>query len=277
MINGDDILFQSSERFARHWMSVVAEIGLEVEETKTSISDVFGTLNSTLFEWNEDKLRVVPTIRMGMLRETDYVVSLGAGFRSFAVGNPKVKWNAAKVFFRWHLVSLRSVRLSLDEIGFRGTLAIRMSRIFGLFPKDASIFTAPKLPCPHNCHLPSGGDIVEVERGSLGEELETLSALQMVSWRWGVEFKEENKVIQYCLALSRVRWPQLSFYDNWSLLTPPSVRTLRGRFKRPLTGRCMVPVFRDVLLSQDHDWEPLPRYEEVEVCTLLCLDEPEKG
>ncbi len=39
LINGDDILFQCPKSFAPEWMSVVKDLGLEVEVTKTSVSD----------------------------------------------------------------------------------------------------------------------------------------------------------------------------------------------------------------------------------------------
>jgi len=83
MINGDDILFQSTECFARQWMSTVEDLGLEVERTKTSVSAEFGTLNSTLFVWKDEALTLKHTLRLGMLRSSDYPTSLGASFHSF--------------------------------------------------------------------------------------------------------------------------------------------------------------------------------------------------
>lgn len=270
MINGDDILFQSSECFARHWMSVVGDLGLEVEQSKTSISESYGTLNSTLFEWIGTSLEVSPTPRLGMLRPVDFSVALGANFRAYLLGFRRELWfKAGFVFFKRHLYRLRESRLSLDELGFRGSLAWRIAKIFGLLPKDLVVVPAPLLPCPHNLHLPSGGAVSKVESGSLGPELERLNSLQMVSWKWGMDYSREQAALQYCLSLSRVRpleGPDFVVFPRRYRLTPPSRSSLKRRFCRPLfDGPKMDIVFVEVLASQDlHDYEPLPPYSATE-------------
>jgi hypothetical protein len=276
LINGDDILFQSTSEFAQLWMGVVGDVGLEVEQSKTSVSESFGTLNSTLFEWDSGFLTVRPTARFGMLRSCDYSVSLGANFGSFLRGfRPELWFNAAKVFFRWHLPRLRDSRLTLDEMGFRGSLAWRMAGIFSLLPRDLSVVQPPKVPCPHNCHLPSGGAVVEVPRGSLTDELRDLGARQMTAWRWEHEFESVSAVLQYCLALSRVRSPRsvLSTVGEslrpvgFGALSAPTYRALRGRFFRPLSRSLGEIVFSEVLQTQElGDYCPLPTYGEAEAC-----------
>jgi len=89
LINGDDILFQSPSRgFADSWMNVVGELGLEVERSKTSVSQEFGTLNSTLLRWFGGRLRVSPTLRYGMLRPREFLNGIGRDFASFVRGVP---------------------------------------------------------------------------------------------------------------------------------------------------------------------------------------------
>jgi hypothetical protein len=277
MINGDDILFQSSERFARHWMSTVADLGLEVEESKTSVSDVFGTLNSTLFEWVGDALCVSPTPRLGMLRPVDFSVALGANFRSFVSGfRLEQRFRAAKVFFRCHLYRLRESRLSLDELGFRGSLAFRVARLFGLLPKDLAFYASPALPCPHNVRLPSGGAVVAVEEGTLGPELTELNAREMASWKWSHEYDQVQSVLQYCIQLSFVRRPLgIGTWFHHIPMSVPSGSSLKRRFCRPLfEGPKTVLVFSQVLASQDLDlYDRLPSYEDAVVESLV---RPEK-
>jgi len=49
LINGDDILFQCEDpTFYGSWIEVVGKVGLEVERTKTSVAEDYGSLNSTL-------------------------------------------------------------------------------------------------------------------------------------------------------------------------------------------------------------------------------------
>lgn len=270
IINGDDILFQSPSSFPESWMSVVKGIGLEVEETKTSVSPSFGTLNSTLFEWEGDFLRVVPTLRFGMLRRPDFLNSLGPTFHSFVRGLPtEVAWKAARTFFSWHLSSLKSVRCRPDELGFRGSLAFRMSRIFGLLDHDLRLFDLPRAPLPHTVVL-DHSLVTMVPEEALSPELKLVNDREMASWKFSVDFVNlrSQSAIRYCLQLSDIRRPEIDYSSpKWRTLTDSfSWRAIRRRrFFRPSCGRVrVVPVFDNVLLSQvTSDWELPPTYEEV--------------
>jgi hypothetical protein len=276
LINGDDILFQSlSVDFPRRWMSFVAGLGLDVEVTKTSISDDFGTLNSTLFEWSGDYLVVTPTLRFGMLRPVDFVNSLGTTFHSFVRGQtPDTLWRAARTYFSWHLCELKSVRLRPDELGFRGALAFRMSRVFGLLDGDLSIVEAPRAPQPHNV-VPRHG-VTMVEEGSLSPELKLLNSREMASWKFTVDFEDLRckAALRYCLSLSQVRnlGSVSGPYPVWSgrrvLLTDVfSWRGVRrGRFFRPTDRDAKrVIIFDSVLQTQVAlDDGPPPPYGEEE-------------
>jgi len=272
LINGDDILFQAPVGFAQRWMRVVMELGLEVEETKTSVDPSYGSLNSTLFEWDSSgHLFVVPTLRFGMLRSVEFINSLGASFHSFVRGQPtEIAWKAARTFFSWHLGALRSARVFPDELGFRGSLAFRMSRIFGLVGRDVSIVQLPIAPVPHNVVLQSS-HVTMVAEERLGPELRLLNDRQMASWKFTVDYRETRvrSAIRYCLQLSSIRRPMTSIRSQplRSFLTDDFSwrRVRRKRFFRPLFGgEKEIPVFDGVLQSQEvpSDWEILPTYED---------------
>lgn len=270
LINGDDILFQSpSPEFPREWMDVVAGLGLEVEESKTSVSYAYGTLNSTLFGWKEDSLVVTPSLRFGMLRPVEYVNSLGSSFHSFVRGQPPgVIWRAARTFFSWHLASLKQTRLFPDEMGFRGSLAFRMSRIFGLLGRDLSIVTGPPAPIPHNVVL-SSDQCTLVPEAALSDELKLLNDREMASWKFSIDYQEcrTRAALRYCLALSSVRRPVIDYSGpRWRELTDDFSwrRIRRKRFYRPLVdGEKMIPVFDSVLQTQSTEsWINPPTYTE---------------
>jgi hypothetical protein len=272
LINGDDILFQSpTVDFPQQWISLVGDLGLEVEESKTSVSGKFGTLNSTLFEWEEGVLRVVPTLRFGMLRQSDYVNSLGASFHSFVRGQPPaILWKAARTFFSWHLPELKGVRFRPDELGFRGALAFRLSRIFGLLDRDLTILTLPAAPVPHNVVL-SSDRFVMVPEGALSAELRLSNDRQMASWKFSLDYEEcrVRAALRYCLQLSMARRPITDFHVPSRILLTDDFswrRLRRRRFFRPLyEGLRLVPILDDVLLSQcTRHWENPPTYEESE-------------
>lgn len=219
-----------------------------------------------------------------MLRHPDYVQSLGSSFHSFVRGQPPdILWRAARVFFSWHLGALKSTRLRPDELGFRGGLAFRMARIFGLVGTCRQIFSPPPIPTGHNVML-SRDDVTMVEEGRLDDELRSLSVREMAAWKFSLEYSEcrARSVVRYCLALSRVRQPEVSIPlvrhlapQSFSRLSDDfSWRLMRKRYFRPLSGDVrMVPVFDRVLLTQDaRDWEPPPPYgEESWGCSEACV------
>lgn len=270
LINGDDILFQcDDEKFPQRWMDVVMGLGLEVERTKTSVSDEYGSLNSTLFEWKGDYLEVTPTLRFGMLRHAEILTSLGTSFDSFTRNlRPEIRWRAARAFFSWHLVSMKSVRACLDELGFRGGLAFRMARIFGLLPRCESVVVLPRPPVGHNVSLVTD-EVTLVPDDSMTSELKVLNAREMASWKFGVEYASllETATIRYCIAMSMIRRPEdpaTWVYPTFRELTEDfSWRRLRKRFFRPREkgGGKLIPVLIRVLQSQyTEDMGPPPPY-----------------
>jgi len=206
LVNGDDILFQSDASFASLWAETVSSVGLTVETTKTSVSESFGSLNSTLFRWSSGFLEVSPTLRFGMLRHTEYLAGIGRTFASFVRGIPsRVRYRAACCWFSYSVSRIRSSRLTLPELGFEGALAWRMGSKFG-FPSTRTLAIPPKSPVGHNLIL-SSDSFSLVPAGSLGPEEREINAAEMVAWKWSVEFSEcrVRSAIRYCLLLSQVR------------------------------------------------------------------------
>jgi len=204
-----------------------------------------------------------------MLRHVEFVNSLGSSFHSFVRGQPEgVLWRAARTFFSWHLSSMKSVRLSPDEMGMRGGLAFRMSRIFGLLSRDLSIVEVPRAPIPHNVVL-SVESCTMVPEEALSSEVRLLNDREMASWKFSVDFQScrERAALRYCLQLSLLRRPVTSFSG------PPKIaltddfswrRVRRKRFFRPLVeGGKTIPVLDSVLQSQvQNHWEVPPTYLE---------------
>jgi len=282
LINGDDILFQSTEQFAHEWMKVVADVGLDVEVTKTSVSHDFGSLNSTLFRWSSSGLLyVVPTLRFGMLRHSEYVTGSGRSFASFVRGLPsQVRYRAACCWFSYKIAQIRDCRLTLPELGFEGALAWRMGRKFNLHPSPTRI-PAPREPVGHNLAL-SSESFSLLPAGCLGPEEEAINAMEMVAWKWSIDYSESRvrSAVRYCIALSSVRSvkePDFSMINCWMHEVEwTSVRQSFGhRLSRPgMSGsewrrRFFPRVSRDkeiivadsLVFSQFLSFEDLPCYD----------------
>lgn len=268
LINGDDILFQADDpRFYDHWVRVVSGVGLQVEATKTSVSDEFGSLNSTLFRWKGGFLSPVPTLRFGLLKQASYPCSLASSFVSFTpVGlAARVRFQAARQFFRWHRPLLLKSSLSLAELGFFGRLSWRAGELEGvqrcarLRMLDRPEVVVPRPPCPHNVVLDSA--LVEWVP-SLRDEERLLSAREMTSWKWRLvgTFRREKVELSFWMALSRpsLDWSRLSFREGpyWRSLShcvTEKMRHLHPRRPEPVK----LPFFAGL--------DRLPQYEEVPV------------
>lgn len=208
LINGDDILFQTSDvGFFDHWVSTVERLGLQVERTKTSRDFRYGSLNSTLLGWKDGKLRVVPSLRFGMLRRPDCPSSLGVSFSDFLRGieDPFLRFRAGKVFFSWHIGMLSQLPVGLPSVGFRGTLVNRLQQIFGLGRLAPG--EIPAFPRRHDVVLPS--DFVsEVDVSAVDSELRFFSSAETACWKWASGWQPacfERSSIRWCLKVSSLR------------------------------------------------------------------------
>jgi hypothetical protein len=264
LINGDDILYQcSDEGFSSAWMDTVGSIGLEVERSKTSIAYDFGSLNSTLLRWSGDALVVVPTLRFGMLRQAEFPQGLGRSFYSFCgkIEDVDVKWRAARAFFRWHLKSLRSTRLTLDELGFRGTLARRLAGIFNLLPTDILILEAPVTPSPHNVRV-HPNLVVKITKRSAGPELSEINSYMMSAWKWNHLFQPTSTAIQYALEMSKIRRPPGPRFCDLPMSRQSKVtgRAIKRRFCRQSEEGTEM-LFVELLATQQFEACSLPPYD----------------
>jgi hypothetical protein len=206
IINGDDILFQSPKDVSDAWMRTVGQIGLQVEPTKTSVERDWGTLNSTLFSFRGEELALVPTLRFGMLRPSEYPHSLGAGFHDFVRGQEgRRRWKAGQVYFEAHLGALRQLDFSLPSVGFRGTLALRLAKKYGLLDGDRLTGELPPTPEKHSVCLPH--DLVsEVPNEYVDPEVADLNATETAAWKWSMGYSgtsRERSAIRYCLSMTR--------------------------------------------------------------------------
>jgi hypothetical protein len=193
LINGDDILFQEpKDGFYAHWRKTVVEVGFEVELSKTSYSDVYGSINSTLVRWGGGELRVRRTLRMGMLRAPDHPSNLGASFEAFSkVGKPSQWFRNGLVFFDWHRRTIVQWIASPQEMGFYGRLARSCWKwAFGgiLWAREAyrSRANIPALtgaPCPHNIIMRST-EFVSVEPEKVPEKAHGAIAQWMAARKW---------------------------------------------------------------------------------------------
>jgi hypothetical protein len=250
-------------------MEVVDLVGLEVEMTKTSVAEEFGSLNSTLFRWQDEFLVPVATVRMGMLRSPDFVVGIGSSFASFVKGLPsKLRFRAALCWFSYNISKIRSSRLTLPELGFSGHLAWRMEKKFGLLSKLLPV-VPPRPPVGHNLML-SSDNFSLVPSGALGPEERRINSWEMVAWKWGVDFSasRSRSVIRHFVALSFLRPVGPDFHTpflRYRLTLPTfSSRAWIRRFFPVSTLEKEEICSHSLLFSQF--WTPdfLPRYEEHE-------------
>jgi hypothetical protein len=289
LINGDDILFQSSEPVSARWMETVGRLGLVVERTKTSVASNYGTLNSTLVEWEDDHLVVTPTLRFGMLRPAEYPCSLGKSFSNFIKGiTGPIRWRAGRAFFEAHLGELKSSAFSMPSLGFEGALALRLSKVFGLLGADRLIGETPRAPVAHSVCLPP--DLIsEVPNEFVDSDVVELSSCETASWKWSVGFSGADKVtaaIRY--AISSTKWTcdpcplgeyataafcsdrEFAFrYQGGGRLergVRPSrkeiERSFRGSSAPRLTTRLFYRVVAECMFRTDSFGCPLPTYEE---------------
>jgi hypothetical protein len=217
LINGDDILFQCKDpSFFGSWVKVVGAVGLEVERTKTSVAEDYGSLNSTLLRWKSGLLRVVPTLRFGMLRAQPFANSLPRSLHQFASpGLPiDVRYRAGVEFTKWHLRTILRTNLAPHELGFSGRFAWRVLRVGGALravkrrmdtnPADSLSSSLPSLPCPHNVVMTSD-DVEWVP--SLTKEEEKMNSRELAAWKWRKvgTFKSGVKTLElrYWMGLSR--------------------------------------------------------------------------
>ncbi|QKI79943.1 RNA-dependent RNA polymerase [Erysiphe necator associated ourmia-like virus 114] len=239
LINGDDILFRSGPRFSEHWMSTVSALSLEVERSKTSVSPFYGSLNSTLCRRFGSRYRVVATVRMGMLRESESLDSLARGFDSFIMGlKGSVRYRAAMSWFSWNIMKIRPLGLTTLDLGFRGPLAYRATKKFGL-RVGHSCQKIPSLRFDNGLDLASSG-CEFVDPASLQEGEKKASLFELSSWKWRTRYNVYSTArskISFMLAISATRrdCPDLKAWMNFGYESHTTSMNIGGEklFLRP--------------------------------------------
>ncbi|QKI79863.1 RNA-dependent RNA polymerase [Erysiphe necator associated ourmia-like virus 33] len=264
-INGDDILFRSKPDFSQLWMDTVSSLGLEVERTKTSVSAEYGSLNSTLIVRERGKYKVRQTLRFGMLKECGDITSLCRTYEDFLRGiHGPARFRAGFEFFRWHLPSLKAYRLTTHELGFRGELAWRLTRKWNLrFDRPSEVL--PDLGPDHNVVVPRDG-CTFVDPDTIRKDDRKVSAMELASWKWGVDFASRCKrsELEFKLKMSLIRQhrpvfsPYLSgFGENWAVSRPTWAETRRWylvpRERRKETFPLMIEVEEDLPPYSEYD------------------------
>nr|UYL94550.1 MAG: RNA-dependent RNA polymerase [Botourmiaviridae sp.] len=204
LINGDDILFRSGPHFGARWMDVVGSLSLEVEKTKTSVSPEYGSLNSTLCRRYGAFYRVVATVRMGMLRESESLDTLSKGFDDFIAGlKGSLRYRAAMAWFSWNIGKIRPLGLTTWDLGFRGPLAYRATKKFGL-RQGPSLQKIPSLKVENGLSLTC--EYVDPDLLDQDEKKENLA--ELAAWKWRTAFKVSSRtreLMDLYLAVSATR------------------------------------------------------------------------
>lgn len=284
LINGDDILFQTDVAgFPQRWFEVVASVGLEVEETKTSVERDFGSLNSTLLRWSGGFLEPVWSPRFGMFRPAEHPGSLGKSFADFLCGCPtEFRFAAGREWFRWHLGELRSSAVSLPSLGFRGLLAKRLASLFHLLHFPEAEF--PRYFRKHGVSM-CADFVSHVDTASLSAEELRLSSMEVCAQKWSIGWCPEDwsrNALRYCLDRSRCKGRRFDYPSDFSAfwVTDEELRfRLRnldsgvGASRRVVTKAFLAPfpVCRETLfpasllleLSPDLGRGPLPPFCEL--------------
>jgi len=213
LINGDDILFRSGPQFSALWMDQVSRLSLEVERTKTSVAAEYGSLNSTLCRRFGKFYRVVPTVRMGMLRESESLDSLARGFDEFIRGlKGSLRYRAAMSWFSWNIGKLRPLGLTTLDLGFRGRLAFKCTKKFKL-PIRESFTPIPSIIHDNGLNLQSSG-CEFVDPSSLSQEDKEKSLIELTSWKWRTRFNvssSSRNELRFKLAVSSLRRDRPNF------------------------------------------------------------------
>jgi len=230
-INGDDIVFRSTEAEYKDWMRGIGASGLVLSRGKTMVHPKMFTLNSTLFSGGDRRVRIVPFLRAAaLLNKPDSVSGLVGQYCSAAPGFVGRAAVPARVFFlRRHSKIVYSSQRSLRSMGMRVTRTVL--QLAGLWHRERfySGLDSPPLPSLGSVSMPSG---------SLRVACHTLKP----SFRRRCREWEKRVFYPSVLALARidyrVRSPQPE--DYWTRVKRGTVRWVRPKphIRRQLASWC---------------------------------------
>lgn len=256
-INGDDIVFRSSESVAKGWMEGVGGMGLVLSRGKTLVDKTFFTLNSSLFR-GANGVFGVPFVRPKCLFPSGDAAECLSGFagrsKSFGVrlsGRARLIWS--RVFLRfWEGLIRLSGRSALRGLGAVGLPRRAFSGpLLGREVERLRLAREPPMP-PPPCDLawrrPPGwrfvrGEDTKVRRESSARFYNECKAL---SW----EFSPTKVKVRDYISLVRegVRAPgwsptvrrrgllKLSRKDFFDFFSPRWCRISRGNLRGTLQG-----------------------------------------
>jgi hypothetical protein len=251
LINGDDILFQKSGHFDK-WCASIQSVGLTVERTKTSVENDWGTINSTLLEWDQESLRPFWSARFGMFRPADHPGSLGKSFLSFLSGltEPSLRFSAGREWFRWHLGELRSSGVSPVSLGFRGLLSRRLSKLFSLL--ELPLVEFPRAYDKHSVGY-DADFITRHDACALGPEELFQSSLELGAQKWADGWKPieiDQSCFKYCRSRSECKGRRFDYpcIPDWVFSNENRFRfCLRNQFAsvgpKPVSAKAFLSPF----------------------------------
>jgi hypothetical protein len=154
-INGDDIVFRSTQAEYDVWRKTISSSGLILSEGKTMVNSRYFSLNSSLFKAGSRRVVVVPFIRSTALfsikNGPDSILSLPGRFRSFCPGYSGIRRSLLRIL--WLRVNRSLIDASRRSLTRGLKLSLKLSEIqeAGLWDREAwylSLESEKDLPSP---------------------------------------------------------------------------------------------------------------------------------
>jgi len=150
---------------------------------------------------------------MGMLRESESLDSLSRGFDDFIRGlKGSYRYRAAMAWFSWNIGKIRPLGLTTYDLGFRGPLAYRATKKFGL-STNVTHTPVPVLRIDNGLSLNDSGCSFE-DPDSLSAEDKEVNLLELTAWKWRTkynEFEKKDSELRLKLAISALRRDEPDF------------------------------------------------------------------
>jgi len=147
---------------------------------------------------------------MGMLRESESLDTLSKGFDDFIAGlKGSLRFRAAMAWFSWNIGKIRPLGLTTWDLGFRGPLAYRATKKFGL-RLGPSLQSIPSLKVENGLSL----DCEYVDPDLLDQDEKKENLAELAAWKWRTAFQVSSRPRRYFifyLAVSATRRDEPDF------------------------------------------------------------------
>jgi hypothetical protein len=139
-----------------------------------------------------------------MLRESESLDTLSKGFDDFIAGlKGSLRFRAAMAWFSWNIGKIRPLGLTTHDLGFRGPLAYRATKRFGL-RLGPSNRIVPSLKIDNGLTLAC--EYVDPDLLDDDEKKENLAELAAWKWRTGYEvYSSQRAAMRFHLAVSSTK------------------------------------------------------------------------